>query len=127
VETKLRSLRSLVASSPELTCGHFAIIPASLFSPQKQQTSWRRGWDSNPRYGYPYNGFRDRSALLDVRRITTTRVKCESNIIFVTFELVVAPFRRWIGTNCFGVLPAAITQNSAQIRDLMPLTAQLSA
>src|SRR5262245_59263892 len=19
---------------------------------------WRRGWDSNPRYGYPYNGFR---------------------------------------------------------------------
>jgi hypothetical protein len=21
---------------------------------------WRRGWDSNPRYGYPYNGFRDR-------------------------------------------------------------------
>ena len=20
----------------------------------------RRGWDSNPRYGYPYNGFRDR-------------------------------------------------------------------
>ena len=22
---------------------------------------WRRGWDSNPRYGYPYNGFRDRS------------------------------------------------------------------
>jgi hypothetical protein len=20
--------------------------------------SWRRGWDSNPRYGYPYNGFR---------------------------------------------------------------------
>ena len=18
---------------------------------------WRRGWDSNPRYGYPYNGF----------------------------------------------------------------------
>src|SRR4029450_8831964 len=23
--------------------------------------AWRRGWDSNPRYGYPYNGFRDRS------------------------------------------------------------------
>ena len=22
--------------------------------------NWRRGWDSNPRYGYPYNGFRDR-------------------------------------------------------------------
>ena len=22
---------------------------------------WRRRWDSNPRYGYPYNGFRDRS------------------------------------------------------------------
>jgi hypothetical protein len=21
-------------------------------------TNWRRGWDSNPRYGYPYNGFR---------------------------------------------------------------------
>ena len=21
---------------------------------------WRRGWDSNPRYGCPHNGFRDR-------------------------------------------------------------------
>ena len=42
------------------TSGHFATISPSLFSLQKQQTSWRRGWDSNPRYGYPYNGFRDR-------------------------------------------------------------------
>src|SRR5680860_1197215 len=27
---------------------------------QQYQTlnCWRRGWDSNPRYGYPYNGFR---------------------------------------------------------------------
>jgi hypothetical protein len=25
---------------------------------------WRRGWDSNPRYGYPYNGFRDRDPKL---------------------------------------------------------------
>ena len=23
-------------------------------------TPWRRGRDSNPRYGYPYSGFRDR-------------------------------------------------------------------
>ena len=22
--------------------------------------NWRRGWASNPRYGYPYNGCRDR-------------------------------------------------------------------
>ena len=35
-----------------------AVAPSKmLFS----KTLWRRGWDSNPRYGYRYNGFRDRS------------------------------------------------------------------
>jgi S-adenosylmethionine hydrolase len=34
------------------------LIPESRILLQKQKTSWRRGWDSNPRYGYPYNGFR---------------------------------------------------------------------
>ena len=43
-----------------LTRGYFAIIVDGKISLQKQRTSWRRGWDSNPRYGYPYNGFRDR-------------------------------------------------------------------
>ena len=28
--------------------------------PYQRLNCWRRGWDSNPRYGYPYNGFRDR-------------------------------------------------------------------
>ena len=27
----------------------------------KLQKKWRTGWDSNPRYGYPYAGFQDRS------------------------------------------------------------------
>jgi transposase InsO family protein len=30
-------------------------------NPLCSNRSDRRGWDSNPRYGYPYNGFRDRS------------------------------------------------------------------
>src|SRR5262249_33586613 len=31
----------------------------------------RRGWDSKPRYGYPYNGFRDRS-VSDGNRFSAT-------------------------------------------------------
>ena len=33
----------------------------------------RRGWDSNPRYGYPYNGFRDRT-LGHQAKLQTTAV-----------------------------------------------------
>jgi len=29
-------------------------------TPRNLGNSWRRGWDSNPRYGCPHNGFRDR-------------------------------------------------------------------
>ena len=32
----------------------FARLPIT----QKKNEYWRRGWDSKPRYGYPYNGFR---------------------------------------------------------------------
>ena len=39
----------------------------------------RRGWDSNPRYGYPYNGFRDRSSQLRlVRAAILTLGGCRS-------------------------------------------------
>jgi hypothetical protein len=31
-----------------------------LFSIEQIQANWRRGWDSNPRYGYPYAAFRVR-------------------------------------------------------------------
>jgi hypothetical protein len=27
---------------------------------QQKQRAWRTGWDSNPRYGCPYDGFQDR-------------------------------------------------------------------
>ena len=30
----------------------------STATPLCRNKFWRRGWDSNPRYGYPYNGFR---------------------------------------------------------------------
>ena len=46
--------------SARLTRGTSATISESKISPEKQGTAWRRGRDSNPRYGYPYNGFRDR-------------------------------------------------------------------
>ena len=26
-----------------------------------EETQWRTGWDSNPRYGFPYAGFQDQS------------------------------------------------------------------
>ena len=48
--------RACGASSPKLTCGQFAIIPASLFSLQKCQTSWRRKQSSanrSPPVGFP--------------------------------------------------------------------------
>src|SRR6188472_4471188 len=28
---------------------------------RKSAKAWRRGWDSNPRCGYPYNGFREQA------------------------------------------------------------------
>src|SRR6516225_1306126 len=31
-------------------------VQLSLFN----ETQWRRGWDSNPRWSYPHSGFRDR-------------------------------------------------------------------
>jgi hypothetical protein len=36
-----------------LSCGFSGIISESRIYLEKQWTSWRRGWDSNPRYGYP--------------------------------------------------------------------------
>ena len=59
--SKRRSLGSVAPVLVGLTCGTRAIIYQRKISLKKQWTSWRRGWDSNPRYGYPYNGFRDRS------------------------------------------------------------------
>jgi len=40
-----------------LGCGLMRVITIELLA---FNDIWRRGWDSNPRYGYPYNGFRDR-------------------------------------------------------------------
>ncbi len=44
-------LRTLAAA------GSLGTLPGAVpsFVPK-----WRRGWDSNPRYGYPHSGFRDR-------------------------------------------------------------------
>ena len=49
----------------------------------------RRGWDSNPRYGYPYNGFRDRwrmgIALKDrMIKVQTTLVAGPRNHLYRT-------------------------------------------
>jgi len=43
----------------ELTCGTCVIVSESKISLENQRTNWRRGRDSNPRYGYPYNGPRE--------------------------------------------------------------------
>src|SRR5262245_46441430 len=59
--SKCRSLWPLARILAGLSRGTSAIISESEISLGKQRTSWRRGWDSNPRYGYPYNGFRDRT------------------------------------------------------------------
>jgi len=58
VVSKLRSLWPLAPTLTWLTRGYPAIFPVGKISLEKQRTSGRRGWDSNPRYGYPYNGFR---------------------------------------------------------------------
>ena len=34
--------------------------PQNTKFPKNFKGPWRRGWDSNPRYAYTYNGFRDR-------------------------------------------------------------------
>ena len=34
--------------------------PFARLARMKENSKWRRGRDSNPRYGYPHNGFRDR-------------------------------------------------------------------
>src|SRR6185437_11159300 len=47
-------------------CGRIGFFMPIAVAPSKMlfsKTLWRRGWVSNPRYGYPYNGFRDRSVL----------------------------------------------------------------
>ncbi len=55
---KLQSCESQVANSPEIVSQK-----SSQTTDPKQKTSrgWRRGWDSNPRYGCPHAGFQDRS------------------------------------------------------------------
>ena len=49
--SELRSLQSLIPTSPELTCGYSAIISESEISLSKQLTSWRTRQDSNSRSG----------------------------------------------------------------------------
>ena len=49
--SKLRSLWSLAPTLAWLTLDISATIPETEISLEKQRTSWRRGWDSNPRYG----------------------------------------------------------------------------
>jgi hypothetical protein len=44
----------------ELTYGHVGGFRRGDFLTSNQKTSWRRGRDSNPRYGYPYAAFRVR-------------------------------------------------------------------
>src|SRR5262245_37249274 len=34
--------------------------PRPLGDLSARGTAWRRGWDSNPRYGYPHTAFRER-------------------------------------------------------------------
>jgi hypothetical protein len=58
VFSKLRSLRPLARTLVRLSRGTSGTTPKLRISLEKRLTSWRRGWDSNPRYGYPYNGFR---------------------------------------------------------------------
>ena len=58
--SKAPSLWTLSPTLSWLSRGHCGIIPETRISLKKQGTSWRRGWDSNPRDGRPPAGFQDR-------------------------------------------------------------------
>jgi hypothetical protein len=50
--SKRRSLGPVAPILVELTCGTCVIISESKISLEKQGTSWRSKWDSNPRSGW---------------------------------------------------------------------------
>ena len=55
-------------------------------------TAWRRGWDSNPRYGYPYNGFRDRSVSMGIGgRVNSRWLQAPDLDLFPAFSDVIEP------------------------------------
>jgi hypothetical protein len=48
---------------------------------------WRRRWDSNPRYGYPYGGFQDRclkpldhSSVMRANRTSGQKIHVERDL-----------------------------------------------
>jgi len=57
-------------SAEQLLHAHpaWAVVTGSTPNLLKYNALWRRGWDSNPRYGYPYDGFRDRALSKDLRK-----------------------------------------------------------
>ena len=55
----------------------------------KTNALWRRWWDSNPRYGYPYNGFRDRSSSSSLLFLGLEH--CREELVQLQIKVVASP------------------------------------
>ena len=58
--TPRTAARLVVLKAAEMACRGWRVDGRDFGDIGRRILVWRRGWDSNPRYAYTYNGFRDR-------------------------------------------------------------------